>query len=117
MATYTKNLLSGSTNGKQIKVAATGTPGTTVHTAVAGTSGVDEIWLWAQNNHTAAVALTIEFGGTASPDDLIVVTLASKTGLQPILPGLLLNNGCVVKAFAGTTNVICLSGYVNSITA
>ncbi len=40
MATYSKVLLSGSTNGKQIKVAATATPGTTIHTAVTGTTSI-----------------------------------------------------------------------------
>ena len=113
-----KRKLSASTDGKQIKVAATSTPGTTIHTAVAGTTAgtFDEIWLYATNNHTASVALTIEFGGTSSPDDLIVVTLASKSGLVPILPGLILQNGAVVKAFAGTANVVCISGWVNSMT-
>ena len=43
MATFTKTLLSGSTNGKAILVAATATPGTTIHTAVAGTSSLDEM--------------------------------------------------------------------------
>ena len=113
-----KRKLSGSTDGRQIKVAATSTAGTTVHTAVAGTTAgtFDEIWLYAQNNHTAAVTLTIEFGGTSSPDDLIIVTLASKSGLVPILPGLILQNGAVVRAFAGTANVVCISGWVNSMT-
>jgi hypothetical protein len=59
-----KRLLSGSTDGKWIKVVATATAGTAIHTAVAGTTAgtYDEIWLRAQNNHTAAVNLTIEFG-------------------------------------------------------
>ena len=43
MATYSKQLLSGGTNGKNIKVAATATAGTTIHTAVAGTTDIDEI--------------------------------------------------------------------------
>lgn len=116
MATFTKNKLSGSTNGKQIKVVATATPGTTIHTAVAGTAAWDEVWIYAQNNHTAAVDLTIEFGGTSSPDDLIVASIPSKTGLYLIVPGLLLQNSLVVKAFASVANVISLTGFVNSIT-
>lgn len=117
MAVY-KRKLSGSTDGKQIKVVQTATAGTTIHTAVSGTTAgtFDEIWLYAQNNHTSAVQLTIEFGGTSSPDDLIIVTLASKSGLVPILPGLILQNGAVVRAFAGTANVICISGWVNTMT-
>ena len=118
MATAVKRKLSGSTDGKPIKVVATATLGTTIHTAVAGTTAgtFDEIWLYAYNGHTAAVALTIEFGGASVPDQNIVITLGAKEGLTLIVPGLILQNGMVVSAFAGTANVITLSGFVNSIT-
>jgi hypothetical protein len=118
MATAAKRKLSGSTDGKPIKVAATGTPGTTIHTAVAGTTPgtFDEIWLWAYNGHTSAVILTIEFGGTGVPDQNIIVTLPSKSGLIPIVPGLILQNSMVVGAFASVANVITLMGFVNAIT-
>lgn len=115
MATYSKFNLSGSTNGQQIKIAATATPGTLLHTAVAGIIEMDEIWVWATNNHTASLALTIEFGGVGNPDDLIQMSIPSKTGLFLIIPGLILNNSKVVRAFAQTTNLISLSGFVNRI--
>ena len=117
MATAVKRKLSGSTDGKPIKVVATATAGTTIHTAVAGTTAgtFDEIWLYAQNNHTAAVVLTIEFGD-ANAESNIICTLASKSGLQMIIPGFILQNEATVKAFASTANVISLSGFVNSIT-
>jgi hypothetical protein len=113
-----KRKLSGSTDGKPIKVAQTSTAGTTIHTAVAGTTAgtFDEIWLWAYNGHTADVVLTIEFGGADVPDQNIVVTIPYKAGLVPVVPGLILQNGMVVKAFAGSANVITLSGFVNAIT-
>ena len=118
MATAVKRKLSGSTDGKGIKVAATATAGTAIHTAVAGTTAgtFDEIWLYAFNSHTEAVTLTIEFGGATAPDQNIVCSLASKSGLQLIVPGLILQNEATVKAFAGTANVITISGFVNSIT-
>jgi hypothetical protein len=53
MATFSKVLLSGSTNGASVLVAATSTPGTTIHTAVSGTSSLDEIWLYADNSSSA----------------------------------------------------------------
>ena len=59
MATYSKQLLSGSTNGKNIEVAATASAGTTIHTAVAGTSDMDEIWLYACNTDSSDRKLTI----------------------------------------------------------
>lgn len=115
MATYTKTLLSGGTNGKNIKVAATGTPGTTIHTAVTGTSSLDEVWLYACNSDTTARKLTIEFGGTTSPDDTIELTIQPESGWVCVIPGLLLQNSLLVKAFAATANVVLVNGFVNRI--
>ena len=118
MASFLKRKLSGSTDGKGIKVVPTSTAGTLIHTAVAGTTAgtFHEIWLFAYNGHSSAVELTIEFGGATVPDQNIVLTLAAKTGLQLVVPGLILQNGMVVRAFASIANVIVLSGYVNSMT-
>ena len=114
MATFTKLKLSGSTDGKAVKVAATATAGTTIHTAHA--TALDEIWLYAHNSSASAVKLTLEFGGTAAPDDHIEINIGAEgTGLVLVSPGLLLTNSLVVKAFAGTANVVTLTGYVNRI--
>ena len=118
MATARKRKLSGSTDGRMIKVVQTATPGDTIHTAVAGTTAgtFDEIWLWAVNSDTTARKLTIEYGGVASPDDLIELTIPPESGLVLILPGLILQNSLVVKAFCATANVVMVSGFVNTIT-
>lgn len=116
MATFTKTLLSGSTNGKAIKVAATATAGTTIHTAVSGTSSLDEIWLYAHNSSASSVKLTLEWGEATAPDGNIEINIGAEgTGLVLVAPGLLLQNSLVVKAFAATANVITLTGYVNRI--
>jgi len=114
MATFSKIPLSGSTNGKGIQVAATATPGTTIHTAVAGTTSFDELWIYAVNISGSAVKLTIEYGGTAGADN-IEITIPGEQGLTLVVPGLFLNNAQVVTAFAATTNVITLHGYVNRV--
>lgn len=118
MATAVKRKLSGSTNGRGIKVVATATLGTVIHTAVAGTTPgtYDEIWLFAYNGDTVARLLTIEFGGVTVPDDTIKVIIPLQSGLMLIIPGLPLQNGCVVTAFAAAANVITIQGFVNSIT-
>ena len=118
MATVVKRKLSESTDGKAIKIAATATAGTAIHTAVSGTTAgtYDEIWLWAFNSHTGNIKLTIEFGGASAPDDNIIVTVPALAGLVPIVPGLILQNGATVKAFASSPNVITIIGFVNSIT-
>jgi hypothetical protein len=116
MATYSKQLLSGSTNGKGIKVAATATAGTLIHTAVTGTSSLDEIWLYAHNTTSTAVKLTLEWGGVAAPDDHVEINIGAEgTGMILIAPGILLQNGLIVRAFAATANVINIFGYVNRI--
>lgn len=117
MATYTKTLLSGSTNGKGIKVVQTATAGDTIHTAVAGTSDLDEIWIYCVNSSASNVKLTLEWGEATAPDGNIEVTIPAESGLVLVSPGLLLQNGLVLKAFAGTTNVLIIHGFVNRITA
>jgi hypothetical protein len=112
--TFTKVILSGSTSGKQIKVAATATAGTTIHTAHA--TALDEIWLWAVNSSTTAVKLTVEWGEATAPDGNIEVTIPGESGYLMVVPGLVLTGSLVVKAFAGTANVLLVNGYVNRIT-
>lgn len=113
MATYSKLKLSGSTDGKGIKVTQTSTAGDTIHTAHA--TSLDEIWLYAYNDDTVNVVLTIEFGGATVPDDIIVSTIPPQSGITPLIPGLLLTNSLVVKAFASTANKITVYGFVNRI--
>lgn len=119
MATVAKQELSGSTDGKMIKVVATATPGTTIHTAQVGTgdNNYDEVWLWAVNSDTAARKLTIEWGGVTSPDDTVEVTIPPEAGLVLVIPGWVLQNSLVVKAFAAAANVVMVGGFVNKITA
>jgi len=120
MATYTKSILSGSTDGRGILVAATSSPGTTIHTGPTTTTSIDEVWLYAQNTSTSAVKLTIQWGGTTSPNDEIEMTIAAESGLVLVAPGLIIRGNAtalIVRAFAATTNVITIHGYDNSITA
>ena len=120
MATYSKIALSGSTDGRLIKVAATATAGTTIHTGSATATTFDEIWLYAVNSDTSDRKLTIEFGGVSSPDDLIEQTITAESGLLLVVPGLVIKGNAtplVVRAFAASANVVMIGGYVNRITA
>jgi hypothetical protein len=119
MPTFTKTLLSGSTQGKPIKVVATATAGTTIHAT--GTSGsiIDEVWLYAYNSSTGPIALTVEYGGVTAPDQNIKIDIPATSGLTLVVPGLILTGtgaaANTIGAFAGTANVITISGYVNRI--
>ena len=114
MATYSKTTLSGSTNGRQIKVVATASSGTLIHTAHA--TALDEIWLYAVNDTATDRLLTIQWGGTTATDDDIEFTVKAQNGLYLIVPGLILTGGTVVRAYcAAAANAIQISGYVNRI--
>ena len=117
MTTFSRVLLSGSTSGRVTPVAATATPGTLIHTAVAGAAASDEVYIWASNITAAAATLTIEWGGVTDPGDHIVkgVSIPANSPPVPILLGNVLNGGLAVRAFSGTANAINLYGYVNRI--
>ena len=118
MATMSKLTLSGSTNGRGIKVTTVlpidGTD-TTIHTAVAGTSDTDLITLFAYNDDSVNRVLELGWGGTTSPDDIISVTVPTQSGLVLVTADLPLRNSLVVVASAEVANVIIVYGYVNRI--
>lgn len=114
--TVERRLLSGSTDGKQIKVAATATPGTLLHTASATAGITDWVTLYAVNDDTSDILLTIEWGGTTSPDDLKRQTILTRGGDALVVASLPIQNGLVVRAFAGTANKILVSGFVERVT-
>lgn len=123
MATYTKTELSLSTQGRPIKVVATSIgSGTPIHTTGTSATTRDEIWLWAWNTDTSARVLTIGFGGTTDPDDLIEVTINPNTSdPKLVIPGIPLRGngsaGLTVSAAGSAANVIVVFGYVNRITS
>ena len=121
MATFTKLALqpAGTTgDGLGISVVATATAGTAIHTASATATTIDELWLYAYNDHSATVNLTIEWGSTASGQNF-KSGIVHQSGLLLVCAGLIIQGNAtpkVVRAFAGTASVITLYGYVNRIT-
>ena len=119
MATFAKVKLSGSTDGRAVTVAATASTGTTIHATGTSASIIDEIWLYAYNSSTDNILLTVQYGGTTAVGDDIKITLPSQSGLTLVVPGLILTGtgaaANTVRAYAGTANVVTISGYVNRI--
>ena len=112
MSTFSKIALSASTGGHGILVVATATVGNTIHTPDA--TDTDEIWIWADSGHSAAILLTVEFGGITNPQHVIHQEIFPDIGLQLVVPGLAIvaDAAPVVSAFAGTASQIALFGYV-----
>ena len=119
MATFTKALLSGSTQGQPITVVATASTGTTIHSTGTSSSTIDEVWLYANNTSTSPVLLTVQFGGTGSVQHAKPITLPPQSGDTLIIAGLPLTGtgsaANTVYAYAATASVITISGYINRI--
>lgn len=111
MATTIKWIpVTGSTHGRGIKIGTTSTPGTLVHTSTAaatdGTCDLIEVTMY--NGSDVDVRVTFEVGGTTAPDD-------SRGGIVPAreertFGPFLLRNSLVLRAFAGTINVLTAHG-------
>ena len=119
MATFTKQLLSGSSQGQPITVVQTASTGTTIHATGTSSTTIDEVWLYANNTSTSPVLLTVQFGGTTAPQNSKPITLAPQSGDVLIVAGLpLTGTGSVastIYAYAATASVITISGYINRI--
>jgi hypothetical protein len=114
--TVTRLVLSGSTHGRGIKLTGTNSAGAvTLHTAVNHATNSDEIFIEVYNSHTAAVDVTLEWGGTTAPDDNIKASIPPGQGLFRMAAGLPLRNNLVVKGFASVANVVTVFGYVNRV--
>ncbi len=116
MATYSKEFLTGATgDGRGLIVAATVTTGDIVHTAHA--TAKDELHLWGFNTEAATDrTLTLEWGDVTVLGDTMEFVIPFTDGLVPLVSGLILSGSDVVRAFASTTNVITVFGFVNRIT-
>ena len=110
---YTREPLSASTHGRGIKVVATATAGTTIHTGQASTTLTDVVTLYAYNSDTVTRRLTLEWGGTTAPDDNMVFDIPSKSTI-PIVVDLIIRNSLVIAAFCDTANVVSIFGFVNT---
>jgi hypothetical protein len=118
MNTMSKRTLSGSTNGRGIKVttvAPVDGSDTTIHTAVSGTDDTDFITLYAYNDDTVTRYIELGWGGTTDIDDTIRVDIPPLSGLTLVVADLPLRNALVVVASAEVANKIVVFGHVTRI--
>jgi len=99
---------SASTNGEPLLIADTSSAGTEFH--LCGASATEKVVVYATNKHTAPVLLSLEMGNTTGPIQTYVV---NQGGEQLVCEGFVnVSSATSCAAFAGTTNVISLHGYV-----
>lgn len=109
-----RRVLSGSTNGAGIVVAANTAPGTLIHTATSASDEQDEVYLWGASDSTSNVNLSLVIGTTAIP---LTVQFGPKgEGLVQIDPGMPLTGGATIRAYSiDGAGAIVLYGIVNRI--
>lgn len=119
MATFSKDKLSGSTLGRGILLTNNAvSSGTTIHTGNTNASVQEELWVYAVNAHTANVKITLGWGGSTDPNNLIEFTVPTEAGLYLIIPGLLMQGNTTADTLVGnanTVNSVIVYGYVNRI--
>jgi hypothetical protein len=121
MATnHTLEILSGSTNGRPVSITSTSGSGQIVHTATSTANTVDVIELFASNEHSSDVLLSLQVGGTTDYTDTIKTTLKAQgtVGQDGAIPlgTFTLNGGAVLRAIAGTASKAKVWGNVKRIT-
>ena len=120
MPTFSQQVLSGSTDGDPIKVAATSIgSGTAIHTAPASTTTIDKVRLYVTNTDTVARNVTIGWGGSTDPDHLIVDGFSVPPNTPPILlvDNLPIRNSNAIVASGAAANVLLITGDVIRVAA
>ena len=121
---FTTIPLSGSTDFRPIKIAATSGTGTLVHTAQSSTTLSDFVTLEITNSDTVARPFIVQWGGTTAPDDNAFegVILAGST--ETVCVKKPIRNSLVVRvksetltwvdgaSYTGATNILLVSGSV-----
>jgi hypothetical protein len=120
MATYSKQLLSASTNGKAVNVTATGSSTTLIHTTAISAALTDEVWLYATNATTSDITLTLLYGGTDFTNDVLFDgVIEAYSGSVLVCSGLVARgNGTTGFSIYGNSSVatgLNVFGYVNRI--
>jgi len=120
MATYSKQFLSASTNGRSINITATGSSTTTIHTTQTSSSIIDEVWLYATNPTSADVTFNLLYGGTNFTTDILFEgVIEAYAGNVLICPGLIAKGdgtiGLSIYGNASVTGGVNVFGYVNRI--
>lgn len=118
MSDYIKVPLTGRAGGKPIQITATSlATAQTIHTAIAGTTFWDEIWLWVTNPQDTPASITISFGYDNTNSTIVCKDVEIPANSEPvlILAGIMLQNSKTVKAYASVSGYLNVLGYVKRI--
>lgn len=120
MATYSKQFLSQSINGKSITISASGINTTTIHTTPISSGIIDEVWLYASNPTAFDVTFNLLYGGTDFTTDILFEgVIEAYAGSVLVCPGLIAKGdgttGFSIYGNSPTLSGVNVFGYVNRI--
>jgi hypothetical protein len=118
VTTYSIEKLSGSTDGKGIKITGTASgSAVTIHTATSGSGDIDLVTLFATNQDVDGEtrSLTIGWGGTTDPDNLITVPIPCKAGPVAVCDRMPILNSLVINAWADEASDVVIYGHVQRV--
>lgn len=115
-----KQFLSSSLDGMAIVVTAnTSASANLIHTAGSGTTNIDECWLYAANSAPLPVQLVVGWGDNGSTShetgSSFRVTIPNQNARHLIVDGRLISNSKTIYAYALTSSVVTIDGFVNRI--
>jgi hypothetical protein len=109
---FTIEFLSASNSGEPIQVAAITSPGTIIHSGIAGTTQKDEVFIYAHNTGTGVFPMILEIGSTGA-GNRVSISIAPQDSYQLIYPGIPINNSAIIRGYCTSgANVILAGGYV-----
>jgi hypothetical protein len=109
---FTIEFLSASNSGEPVVIAATSSPGTLIHTSIAGTSQKDEVFLYVNNTGSGVWPFILQMGGTGLANQM-AIDIYPKEPPQLICQGFLVNNSATIRGYSpsGVSGLI-INGYV-----
>jgi hypothetical protein len=87
-----------------------------IHTAIRSGDNFDEVWVYATNTNASDLAVTLQISDRdgANTKEVATVTIPSKSGMYLIYPGLVLDDGYKLEAYAPSNpSSINLFGFAN----
>lgn len=114
MATYSRALFSGATNGRPI-VLSLNTNTSTIHTVGTSTTAYNEVYLWANNVTGSPATMTLQFGTTTADQVCTNLSIPANSPPIPILTGQNVTGGVSLTGYASVANAINVEGYINVI--
>lgn len=117
MATWSRRILSGSSNGIPIAISdtSTATTVTTIHTGATATAIIDHVYLWAANIGSIDRTITFDWGATGI-GGRIQVSIPFQDGAYKVADGWPVQGVPITCYGTATDTVVKVFGYVNRAT-